>query len=434
MTEEVRLMVTEFKRSAGFLLTRFDDLKLQLVQDSRRAAGKRWRLDVVLRTALIGMMAGCQSVAEVEAFTSNMARDLRRKLGIARRLPDSTLREILVRLEPDEVRRALHFLIHSAWRRKALGLEGFPFHVVALDGKVTSVPNWDNQYSQRKTYDDGRKAHGLVRMVNACLISTPAKLVIDTLPIPAATNEMGVFPDVFRSLLKQYGKLFRVVTYDAGVPSEGNCQLVVDAGKDFNFRIKNENWHLHQEAERLLGGRASETAAALTVDIVAKKTNETVVRRVFICEAPKLPFIWSTVKTLVRVNVQHLEDGKIINEENKYYISSLAQHALNPDQWLHIARGHWAIENNVHWVLDAIFREDERPWIETEPKGTVVVNVLRRIALSMLALFRRALMRQDEDRAIEWRILLDWIYRTATAVTQEILEELRPRSEISAEN
>lgn len=434
MTEDVRLMVTELKRAAGFLLTRFSDLKLHLVHDSRRAAGKRWKLAVVLRTALVGMMAGCKSVAEVEALTSNMSRALRLKLGIARRLPDTTLREILVRLEPDEVRAALHSLVHAASRRKALALSGFPFHVVSLDGKATSVPNWDDDYSQRQTYDDGRQAHGLVRMVNACLISTAAKPVIDALSVPSSTNEMGIFPEVFRQLLQSYGQLFRVVTYDAGVPSEENCKLVVNAGKGFNFRIKNENWHLHKEARRRLGSRTPETAEAVTEDIDAKKTKVSTVRRVFTCEAPALSFIWSTVKTLVRVNVQHLEAGQVTSDEDKFYISSLKQNELTAEQWLRIARGHWGIENNVHWVLDAIFREDKRPWIETAPKGTVVVNVLRRIALSMLALFRQALMRRDEDRAIEWRVLLDWIYRAATAVSEELLEALRPRTTTSAEN
>ena len=429
MTDDVRLMVTDFKRSAGFLLARFADLKLQLIHDSRRAAGKRWKLDVVLRTALVGMMAGCKSVAEVEALTSNMSRRLRQMLGIARRLPDTTLREILVRLAPDEVRKALHSLIHCAWRRKALRLEGFPFHVLSLDGKATSVPNWDGEYSQRQTYDDGRQAHGLVRMVNTCLISTPARPVIDTLSVPASTNEMGAFPLVFAELLRNYGKLFQVVTYDAGVPSEENCQLVVDAGKDFNFRIKNENWHLFKESERLLGSLAPDAALAVTEDIDAKTTDKSVVRRVFLCTAPKLPFLWSTVKTLVRVHVQRVEAGKVTAAENKYYVSSLAQSTLTGEQWLGITRGHWGVENNVHWVLDAILREDERPWIKTEPKGTVVVNILRRIACAMLALFRASLMRMDEDRAIPWRVLLDWMYRTAIAAPAAVLEELRSRRE-----
>ena len=189
MTDDVRLIVSDFRRSAGFLLARFADLKLSLLHDFRRAAGKRWKLDVVLRTALVGMMAGCKSVAEVEALTSNMSRRLRQMLGIGRRLPDTTLRAILVRLEPNEARRALHALIHAAWKRKGLRLSGFPFHVLSLDGKATSVPSWDNEYSQRQTYDDGRQAHGLVRMVNSCLISTDAKPVIDTHPVPADTNE-----------------------------------------------------------------------------------------------------------------------------------------------------------------------------------------------------------------------------------------------------
>lgn len=430
MTDEVRLMVTEFKRAAGFLLTRFSDLKLQLVADPRHAAGKRWRLDVVLRTALVGMMAGCQSVAQVEALTSNMPRELRRRLGIARRLPDTTLREVLVRLEPNEVRRALHSLVHSAWRRKALVLEGFPFHVVSLDGKATSVPCWDDDYSQRQTSDDGRQAHGLVRMVNACLISTAAKPVIDTLSVPSRTNEMGIFPEVFRQLLHTYGKSFQVVTYDAGVPSEENCQLVVDAHKDFNFRIKNENWLVFKEAHRLLGSKPLDAATALTEDVVSK--SESVFRRVFVCEAPKLSFIWASIKTLVRVNVQHVEDGIVTSDEDKFYISSLQHDALNSEQWLRITRGHWGVENNVHWVLDAIFREDKRPWIEAAPKGTVVVNILRRIACTMLALFRIALMRRDDDRLVEWRVLLDWIYRTAIAVTESTLNGLRLRNETAA--
>jgi predicted transposase YbfD/YdcC len=427
MTDDVRLTVTDFKRSAGYLLARFSDLKLQLLQDSRRAAGKRWKLAVVLRTALLGMMAGCQSVADVEALTANMSRRLRQMLGIARRLPDSTLRAILVRLEPNETRKALHALIHAAWRRKALPLAGFPFHVLSLDGKATSVPNWDNEYSQRQTYDDGRQAHGMVRMVNACLISTEAKPVIDTHHIPACTNEMGAFPLIFDELLRSYGRLFQVVTYDAGVPSEENCRLVVDAGKDFNFRIKNENWHLYREAVRRLGSREPATAAAASEDLVAKRTGSHVVRRVFVCTAPSLSFVWSTVKTLVRVQVQHVENGNVTSTDDKYYISSLAQDALSGEQWLGITRGHWGVENNVHWVLDAIFREDERPWIETAPQGTVVVNVLRRIACALLALFRTSLKRRDDERTLPWRPLLDWVYRTVVAVSADVLEELRPR-------
>jgi hypothetical protein len=413
----------ELQRAAGFLLKRFGDLKLQLIHDSRRAAGKRWKLEAVIKMALLGMMAGCKSVAEVEILTFGMSKDMRKQLGIPRRLPDTTLREILLRLEPDDMRQALHALIHSAVRRKVLGLKGFPFHVLATDGKATAIPHWDNEYSQRKTYDDGRKAHGIVRSVNACLVSTEARPVVDTIPIPAATNEMGVFPEVFSSLVKHYGQLFQLITYDAGVPSQENCKLVVDAGKDFFFHIKNENWHLVQEAERRLGVLPLQSAAAQTED--SEDNHKTVIRRVFVVEAPSLPFLWAPVKTLVRVHAQHIVDGQVTTEENRFYISSLVPEALTAKQWLHLARSHWGVENNVHWVLDAILVEDKKPWIKAVPKATFTLMVLRRIACSILTLLRVAV--SSEDSKERWKMLLDWVHRTAIKVTQKELDGLRPR-------
>jgi hypothetical protein len=51
------------------------------------------------------------------------------------------------------------------------------------------------------------------------------------------------------------------------------------------------------------------------------------------------------------------------------------------------------VENHVHWTLAAIFQEDERPFFPSEPKGTAVVMVLRRIAYNLLALFRSITLR-----------------------------------------
>ena len=49
-----------------------------------------------------------------------------------------------------------------------------------------------------------------------------------------------------------------------------------------------------------------------------------------------------------------------------------------------------------------------RPWIEADANGMLAVLLLRRIAYTMLALFRSVSLRSDENRAIRWKLLLAW--------------------------
>ena len=420
----------ELRRVAGFLAARLVDLKLKRLEDPRTRRGRRWSLEVIVRTVVVGLCAGCQSVAEIEDLTERMSGPMRRKLGIRRRLPDTTLRDVLVRLHPYDVRQALRQSIYASWRRGALAPDDLPFGVLALDGKFTSLPVWDHHYSQMRTHDEGKKADGLVGTVTACLISTPAKPIIEAFPMTAATNEMGFFPHVIESLVHNYNGLFQLVTYDAGVPSADNCQYVVDVGKDFFFRVKNENWHVYKEAGRLLGNKPVEEALDMTEDVLSNK--KSVFRAVFAVKAPQVSWVWKPIKSLIRVNVRTVENGVRTHEENKYYISSLAPDRLTGAQWLRISRGHWNVENNGHWTLDAIFREDERPWIPTDPRGTVVVMLLRRIAYTMMALFRGVTLRSEGKRITPWKKLMAWVHDTLIAITAEQLDELRPRKELPA--
>jgi predicted transposase YbfD/YdcC len=48
------------------------------------------------------------------------------------------------------------------------------------------------------------------------------------------------------------------------------------------------------------------------------------------------------------------EIGGKIDQETRFYITSLALLAIAP-----MIRGHWAIENSLHWVMDMVFRDDE---------------------------------------------------------------------------
>ena len=144
------------RRLANLLSVRLEEARLDEVRDDRDPRGKRWDLGILLKAAVIGMASGAKSLADTEEVTASFSRAMRRKLGIARRVPDTTLRDNLCRVVPDLLVSSLHALVRAAHRRKALEPDGLPFGVASFDGKGVAIPSSDDGYAQRQTQtDDG---------------------------------------------------------------------------------------------------------------------------------------------------------------------------------------------------------------------------------------------------------------------------------------
>jgi predicted transposase YbfD/YdcC len=125
--------------------------------------------------------------------------------------------------------------------------------------------------------------------------------------------------------------------------------------------------------------------------------------------------VWSHTRTVLCITSTTETDGKVTASEERYFNSSLESSALSPEQWLLVVRSHWAVENNAHHTLDTVFAEDDHPFINCDTQGMMAVLVLRRIAYTMLALFRSVTLRSEEKRNMPWRDLLRSIYNTLIA-------------------
>lgn len=338
------------------------------------------------------------------------------------------MRDALVEVEPNQLRHAVHAQVKAAHRRKALEPDGLPFGQAAMDGKSTTAIAWDKKYAQKQTHSEGGGASGLVRTVTSSLVSSRAAPCIDAIPIPPSTNEMGHFPEAFKSLVKAYGKsgLFKLVSYDAGACSEEHGRLVVEKGYHYLFGLKGPQPTLLNEAKSLLGGLRPEQAEAETVDVESNR--RTVTRRLYRTSEMDGYLDWTHLKTVVRVESETVEDGKV-EREDRYFVSSLPAEVLSAAQWLLAVRRHWGVENNCHHTWDTVFEEDERPWIEKSPRGMVVLMLLRRIAYNMLALFRTVTQRSEERRRTPWRDVVRWLYQAVIAATDEDVNGLRARGD-----
>jgi predicted transposase YbfD/YdcC len=412
------------RRMVGLAKARLPDLRLENIKDPRKARGKRWDLGVLLKTCIVGLVSRCQSLAEVESLTDEMGSGMKQVLGLRRRLPDTTLRDVLVQVSPSELRKCLHRQVKAAHRRKALQPEQFPFGVVAIDGKSVTLDAWDRRYAQRHLDASGDSAVGLLRTLTCSLVSSASKVCIDAVPIPSHTNEMGHFASAFTRLCQVFGrKFFRLASMDAGMCSLENADLIVSQRRDYLFSLKADQPTLQAEAERLLAHQWEPVAQTLE-----NRGKVEVHRRLYLSEEMAGFLNWRHLQTVLRVESvsQNLETGEC-ESESRYFISSLKSRELKPEQWLAVVRNHWSVENHCHWTWDAVFREDERPWIRMEPKGALVVMLLRRMAFNLLSLFRSVTQRSESQRQIPWKDLMRWMYIALLNVEAHEVALLRSR-------
>jgi hypothetical protein len=304
------------RRIVGALSKRLREARLDEVEDPRDPRGRRWKLGTLLGAALLGLVAGCRSLLQVEALTEDLSPATRQRFGLTRRLPDTTLHNLLWQLQPQQVLPVLHRVVRAAHRRRALSPDELPFGVVSLDGKSTAVPACDDYYAQRQSQHEGQ-CLGLVRTISAVLTSSPARPYLHVTPVPASTNEMGIFGRAFDELMSVYSRadLFRVVTYDAGACSKDNAQHVRSHGLHYVFGLKGSQPTMLDEAQRLLAARTAEHCDAQSEDF----DHGTVTRRIWLSDIGSGYDGWESLRTVARVQTETRDaTGKVIKCEERY--------------------------------------------------------------------------------------------------------------------
>lgn len=400
----------------GQLRVRQEDPRFDLVADPRRRAG-RWALGICLRAVAIAMIVGARSFKGLEALTEEMSSASRRALGLPRRLPDTTARDLIVRLSPWELMKALYRQVRAAYRRGAIEPTLLPWGVLSMDGKDTVINAWDDEYAQRQG------ARGHLRTITGTLVSSDARICIGAIPIPPSTNEVGHYKAALGELVAAYRglDLFRVVMYDAGGCSESNARWTRTQKLHYVMVLNAAQPTLFAEATTVLGAQDDSKAACMVTDKRVRYTLWSTTKLAGFLD-------WTHLTVVVRLRREELgNDGAVLRFGERYFVSSLRHDALDAKRWVTLLRSRWGVENNSHHLWDSVFGEDDSTWVSTDPVGALNVLLLRRIASNLLVLFRARTLRTDSSRLIPWRDLLRKAYNALISATEAAVAGLRPR-------
>ena len=125
--------------------------------------------------------------------------------------------------------------------------------------------------------------------------------------------------------------------------------------------------------------------------------------------------LWTGLTAIVMVISERVVNG-VAGSETRYFIGSVARTA---EEYLRWVRGHWGIENSLHWVLDVCFREDDqRHWAGNSAEN---LGWLRKLALCLL---KAEKSRSSKGKSINTRRLIagwknDYLLTVLAQITEK---------------
>lgn len=330
------------------------------LEDPRRY--NRWHLLLdIITIAICAVISGADDWVAVEEYGKAKQEWFRGFLELPHGIPShDTFRRLFARLDAQQFQTCF-----VEWVRAANEItQG---QIVAIDGKKL-----------RRSHD---KAIGKEAIYLVSAWASENRLVLGQVKVDDKSNEITAVPKLL-DMLEITGC---IVTLDALNCQKKIAQKIIDQNADYVLNVKENQGQLYQALQDLFE-YAEEMAFA---DCDYHKTVNKGHGRIEIREcwttsnADYFPYIpnlskWKGLRTIVMVKAER-RLGEVKTTEIRYYISSLSSDAR---QSLASIRGHWRIENNLHWVLDIAFREDD----SRLRKGNGAQNfaLLRRFALNLL--------------------------------------------------
>ena len=306
------------------------------LDDPRQRGKVLYPLDEVLLLVLLGVIAGCESWVEIARYGEKKLALLRRFRPFADETPShDQLGDIFAVLNAEQFQSCF-----VAWVTNLTGLDA---GIIAIDGKTL-----------RRSYQDGG-AKAPIHMVSAW--SAKQNLVLGQVKVADKSNEITAIPKLLDMLTIKGA----VVTIDAMGCQREIAARIIEGQADYVLALKGNQGTLRDEVEEFFDEQKANKYADCkpsrhqTLEKSHGRIETRTVTAVGTIDWLKARHDWVGLAGIVMVESRR-EIGAKIEHETRFYITSLSACAERIGAAI---RGHWGIENGLHWVMDMVFRDDE---------------------------------------------------------------------------
>jgi len=334
------------------------------LHDPRIERGKLHSLVDIMAIAILASICGANNWTQIVDFGIAREEWLRSFLKLPNGIPShDTIGRVFSLIDPKNFQD-----LFSKWVRtiRENGTPADSFgEIINIDGKCL-----------RGSHDRGI-GKSAIYMVSAW--AQKNLMVLGQVATEQKSNEIKAIPELLRSLdLKGC-----IVTIDAAGCQRNIVSQIREQGGDYLLAVKGNQPNLHEEVVNFFDKKLAGEHEGARVDYHEETDGghgRVEVRRHWVTTDARLYCRekWEGLKLIGMVESER-HVGDKISKERRYYISSMDADAKT---FARVTRGHWAIENSLHWCLDIAFEEDgSRVRKDNAPEN---MAVLRHMALNLL--------------------------------------------------
>ena len=311
-----------------------------LIEDPREPWRVAHPLPEVLLLVVCGTIADCDDYDTIAAWGEQRLEFLRRFLPYYHGVPGARWLTLLMnRIDPELFSACFTAWVREVWPDRP--------ELIAIDGKTS-----------RRSHN---RSVGKAPLHLVSAFATTGRLVLGQEAVDEKSNETTAIPVLLERLAQGGALKGAVVTIDAIACNATIATAITDAGADYLLAVKANQPTLRAEIEAFFAD-APPASLDLFRDVDKghgriEQRDVTVARDVDWLSGDKhfpgelrLPGVASIVKVAARTELK--DRGRF---DTRYYIASAALAAKDA---AHAVRGHWGIENRLHWVLDVVFNDD----------------------------------------------------------------------------
>ena len=332
------------------------------IEDPRVDRTKRHLLIDIITITLCAVIGGAETWSDIELYGKCKYKWFKKFLKLPNGIPShDTFGRVFARLNPEQLQECF-----SNWVKSISSL--FDGEIVAIDGKTL-----------RHSYD---KTNGKAAIVMVSAWAQHNGLVLGQRKVDEKSNEISAIPQLLKVLYLKGA----IVTIDAMGCQKEIVSQIISQEADYVITLKKNQGGLYQRVDDLfkqalsnqgIGYQYSDYLPTESGHGRSETRSYQVLNNIQDLVDPEGK--WKHLNSVARVDyLRTLKDGKT-KLETRYFITSLSHEA---EQLSRSIRGHWSIENQLHWVLDVEFNEDDsRIRKYRAPENLAII---RHIALNLL--------------------------------------------------